>query len=157
MSTSYGRTLDRWFHRPRRCDTQRRVARRKPTVGKRRADPVILRSLGQQLRRLRLEREMSQEALAELSGLNYKHIGRIELGKTEPGTDVLVRLARALSVPVGELFETITPGNAPPPPVRVTEVEDVSAALATLTEAVNRLRASRPRPLPARAPRRPSR
>ncbi len=100
---------------------------------------------------------MSQEKLAELSGLNYKHIGRIELGKTEPGADVLVRLARALSVPVGELFETITPGGTPPAPIPTTEIEGMTTALAALTEAVERLRARRPRPIPARAPRRSSR
>ena len=32
---------------------------------------------------------MSQERLAELAGLNYKHIGRIELAKSDPGADVL--------------------------------------------------------------------
>ena len=45
---------------------------------------------------------MTQEALAELASLNYKYIGRVELGKADPGADVLVRLARALRVPVGE-------------------------------------------------------
>jgi transcriptional regulator with XRE-family HTH domain len=100
---------------------------------------------------------MSQETLAELARLNYKYIGRIELGKADPGADVLVRLARALSVPVGELFETITPAGVSPSRLPIAEVEGVTAALAELIAAVDRLLARQPRPAGARAPRRPSR
>ncbi|MBI2220416.1 MAG: helix-turn-helix domain-containing protein [Acidobacteria bacterium] len=101
---------------------------------------------------------MSQEALAELASLSYKYVGRIELGKADPGADVLVRLARALSVPVGELFEPITPTGDAPSRLPVAELEDVNAALATLTDAVGRLLARQPRsPAPSRAPRRSSR
>jgi transcriptional regulator with XRE-family HTH domain len=114
----------------------------------------VLRPLGAQLRRLRLERRISQERLAELSGLNYKYIGRVELAKAEPGADVLVRLARALVVPVGELFETITPSGAPPDRINPADAESVSDALAHLTNAIDRLVGRQPRPLPARAPRR---
>ena len=97
---------------------------------------------------------MTQEALAELASLNYKYIGRVELGKADPGADVLIRLARALRVPVGELFETITPaggGRVWPPP---GEAEDAATALRTLTAALERLLSPKPRPLTSRAPRR---
>jgi transcriptional regulator with XRE-family HTH domain len=117
----------------------------------------VLRPLGAQVRRLRLERKLSQERLAELAGLNYKYIGRIELAKADPGADVLVRLARALSVPVGELFDTITPKDAVPYRLSPGDVEGVSSALATLSSVVERVLARQPRPVPARAPRRPRR
>ena len=98
---------------------------------------------------------MTQETLAELASLNYKYIGRVELGKADPGADVLVRLARALRVSVGELFDTITPaatsGPAWPPP---GEAEDLAAALQALTIAVERLLSPKPRPFTSRAPRR---
>ena len=100
---------------------------------------------------------MSQEALAELASLNYKYVGRIELGKADPGADVLVRLARALSVPVGELFETVTPTGAAPSRLPVADVEGVTAALASLTDAIDRLLVRQPRPAAPRAPRRSSR
>jgi len=100
---------------------------------------------------------MTQETLAELAGLNYKYIGRIELGKADPGADVLVRLARALAVPVGDLFETITPSRGVPPALPAEEVEGVTAALQTLTAAVDRLLSNQPRRPSARAPRRRSR
>jgi transcriptional regulator with XRE-family HTH domain len=91
---------------------------------------------------------MTQEALAELASLNYKYVGRVELGKADPGADVLVRLARALSVPVGELFDTITPMGTPAASLRWLpgDVENVTATLQALTAAVERLLANQPRP-----------
>ncbi len=97
---------------------------------------------------------MTQETLAELASLNYKYIGRIELGKADPGADVMVRLARALGVSVGELFETITPSRGRPPALPLDEVEHVTSALQALTAAVERLLSEQPRRLPLRAPRR---
>jgi transcriptional regulator with XRE-family HTH domain len=101
---------------------------------------------------------MSQERLAEKASLNYKYVGRLEMGKADPGADVLVRLARALAVPVGELFETITPGNTPTDTnfyrLAAADVELISTTIATLTAAVERILARQPRPLPSRAPRR---
>lgn len=97
---------------------------------------------------------MSQEALAEGAKLNYKYIGRVELGKADPGADVLVRLARALRVPVGELFETITPTGTAPPQPPALDGEEVTGALATLTAAINSLLEGHPRPHSTRAPRR---
>jgi transcriptional regulator with XRE-family HTH domain len=100
---------------------------------------------------------MSQERLAELARLNYKYIGRIELAKADPGADVLVRLARGLSVPVGELFATITPPETIPYAFSPADVEAVTAALGSLKAVIDRVLAREPRALPRRAPRRPLR
>ena len=97
---------------------------------------------------------MSQESLAERAGLNYKYVGRIELAKADPGADVLVRLARALAVPVGELFETITPTNAGAYRFSPADVETVTAALGAVRAVVDRAASGQSRPVPARAPRR---
>ena len=129
------------------------MPRRKHTVEAARPRPAILRPLGAQLRRLRLERELSQEELAELSGLNYKYIGRVELAKAEPGADVLVRLARALRVTVGELFETITPSDTANR-LSPADLETMTGALSTITSTIERLKSGQPRSLPSRAPRR---
>ena len=154
MSVHLRNTIYRRFTDPRAWGTPFRVPRRK-APGTPRPRPDVLRLLGAQLRRLRLERELSQERLAELAGLNYKYLGRIELAKADPGADVLVRLARALRVPVGELFETITPTDASAYRFSPADVESVTVALATLTSVVNRMFAQQPRPVPTRAPRRP--
>lgn len=97
---------------------------------------------------------MTQETVAELAGLNYKYVGRVELGKADPGADVLVRLAGALSVPVGELFETITPAGATSRTLPVADVENVTTAMQALTTAIDRLLSQQTRPTRARAPRR---
>lgn len=81
----------------------------------------LLRPLGAQIRRLRLERDLAQEVLAERAGCSYKYLGKIEKATASPTAVKLIRLARALGVTVGELFEAITPtGGAvtdmPPPP-----------------------------------------
>jgi transcriptional regulator with XRE-family HTH domain len=133
-----------------------RVSRRKPAAGKPRPRPAVLRPLGAQLRRLRLERKMSQETLAELAGLSYKYLGRIELAKADPGADVLVRLARGLSVAVGELFQTITPVQAVPYRLLPGDIDRITVTLTTLTTVVDQILGRQPRPLLARAPRRRS-
>jgi transcriptional regulator with XRE-family HTH domain len=116
-----------------------------------------LKPLGAQLRRLRLERRLSQERLAELASLHYKYVGRLELAKADPGADVLVRLARALGVSVGELFETITPADETPHRISPADVDNVSTALAALTTAVERMRGRQPGLALQRAPRRAKR
>ena len=99
---------------------------------------------------------MTQERLAELAGLNYKYIGRVELGKADPGAAVLVRLARALSVSVGDLFETITPSGSAPRTLPVGDVETVTNALQNLASAIERLFEGQPR-AGSKPPRRPGR
>jgi transcriptional regulator with XRE-family HTH domain len=94
--------------------------------------------------------------LAEQAQLNHKHIGNIELGKVDAGADALIRLARALAVPVGELFETITPADAPAYRVLSADLEEIRASLGTVTAILDRLRARQPRPVGARARRRRS-
>lgn len=158
MDLRYTNTYYRWFTNPGGCGTQPRVPRRKAISQKNRPRPAVLRPLGAQLRRLRLDRKWSQEYLAERASLNYKYLGRIELGKADPGADVLVRLARALTVPVGELFETITPAESVPNRLSPSDIENLSTALSVLQATVDRVVGRQPRPTSgparARAPRR---
>jgi len=135
------------------------VPRRKSGVQpqKGEAKAGVVRRLGVQLRRLREDRQLTQEALAELAGLNYKYVGRIELGKSDPGAYVLVRLAAALRVPIGELFETVTAiptGDSTTHRLSPADAESVVDAVAGLSALVNRILSRKPGPLPARPPRR---
>lgn len=114
----------------------------------------MLSLLGEQLRRLRIEQDLTQQELAGKAGLSYKYLGRIELAQAEPGADILVRLARALAVPVGELFETITPSRNVPHHLSPADLEEASTALRTLTAIVDRVRKRNPRPVSRRASRR---
>jgi transcriptional regulator with XRE-family HTH domain len=60
--------------------------------------------LGEALKAWRMGQRLTQEQLAERSGLSYKFIGEIERGRANPTVDTLARLADALGIGVAELF-----------------------------------------------------
>jgi len=60
---------------------------------------------GKHVRRLRLERGYSQEEFADEVGLDRTYIGGIERGERNVGIVNVARIARALRVPISELFE----------------------------------------------------
>lgn len=61
--------------------------------------------IGNNIHDLRTLRGMSQEALGLAAGLQQSYIGKLERGEILPGAAILMRLARALEVCVGSLFE----------------------------------------------------
>lgn len=60
-------------------------------------------ALATNLRRLRTEKGMSQEALADLAGIHRNYLGGIERKERNVGLDNLERIARALGVSVSDL------------------------------------------------------
>ena len=68
----------------------------------------ILRLFGERLRELRTERELSQEALAELAGLDRNYIGQIERAERNVALVNIVRIAKALEVEPAALFAPFT-------------------------------------------------
>jgi transcriptional regulator with XRE-family HTH domain len=65
---------------------------------------TILARFGETLRQLRSAKELSQERLAELAGLDRNYIGQIERGERNPAVVNVVKIARALGVAPAELF-----------------------------------------------------
>jgi transcriptional regulator with XRE-family HTH domain len=64
--------------------------------------------LGKVIRRMREQREpkMTQRDLAEAAKVTQGYIAQLEMGlKKNPSLAVLKRIAKALGVPVGELFK----------------------------------------------------
>ena len=61
--------------------------------------------LGARIREQRKRKGKTQEQLAELLGIDQKHMSRIELGKSYPSLDRLIKIAEALEVPLPSLFE----------------------------------------------------
>lgn len=59
------------------------------------------------LRQLRLERNLSQEKLAELINSHQVYICEIEQGKKLPSLNVLNNIAQAFHIPLSELVRQI--------------------------------------------------
>jgi transcriptional regulator with XRE-family HTH domain len=66
-------------------------------------------SLGERLRQLRSERNISQRDLAQLSGLSPNSISLIERDETSPSVATLQSLANALNIRMSYFFEEETP------------------------------------------------
>lgn len=66
---------------------------------------TFLRRLGKQLRGFRMVAGLSQEELAEQSGLHRNYIGGIERGERNPTITSLRKLAKALGVSLPKIFE----------------------------------------------------
>jgi transcriptional regulator with XRE-family HTH domain len=62
--------------------------------------PVV----GRNLRRLRTERGLSLERLAQASGVSRAMLGQVELGQSAPTINVLWKIARAVDVPFSALI-----------------------------------------------------
>ena len=69
------------------------------------ADPRA--SFGKYVRKLRLERGLSQEKLAELANLHRNYVGGVERGERNIAIINIVALAHALRVKPAKLLETI--------------------------------------------------
>ena len=61
--------------------------------------------VGNKIRKLRIEKHLSQEALGQEAGLHRAYIGQIERGEKDVGLKNLSKFAKALGVDVRRLFE----------------------------------------------------
>jgi transcriptional regulator with XRE-family HTH domain len=66
-------------------------------------DRKALRRLGERVRELREEREITQEALSFDAGIHVNHLSSIERGEANPSFLVLLSLARVLRVKLTDL------------------------------------------------------
>lgn len=60
--------------------------------------------LGRNLRRARLALKMTQEEVAERSGVHATEVSRIESGKRDPQVSTVKRLAEAVGVSASDLL-----------------------------------------------------
>jgi len=82
--------------------------------------------IGDRLRAIREAKKLSQDDIEERSGLKRSYISRVENGHTVPSVETLEKLARALEVPLYQLFyEGEEPPKLPKLPKRVTAEEIV--------------------------------
>lgn len=60
--------------------------------------------LGLNIKRLREEKCLSQEKLAEKAGISLDYLGKIEVSINKPGLKTIFKLANALEISLSELF-----------------------------------------------------
>lgn len=65
---------------------------------------IDYQALGQRIRRKRTLLGLSQEKLAELSGLSVPHMNHVETGRTKVSLPALVSIANALGTQMDELL-----------------------------------------------------
>ena len=65
----------------------------------------ILERFGQNVQRIRKERNISQEKLAELAGLHRTYIGMIERAEKNITLCNIEKIAKALNVKISELVD----------------------------------------------------
>lgn len=59
---------------------------------------------GKKIKSIRRSRDITQEKLADLSGLSLQYIGEIERGRRNPSLTSIEQLSKALDIPMAELF-----------------------------------------------------
>ena len=64
----------------------------------------IKKQFGARIKEIREKRALNQEQLAELVGMESRHISRIETGKSFTTLENIEKIASALNVEVGKLF-----------------------------------------------------
>lgn len=63
--------------------------------------------LAANVRRLRHERQLTQEGLAERAGISSRYVGAVERGDVSASVTILGQIAAALSVKPGDLLDVV--------------------------------------------------
>ncbi|ULO25549.1 helix-turn-helix domain-containing protein [Methylocystis sp. SB2] len=74
--------------------------------------------VGWNLRRLRVAKGLSQEALGLMAGCEPSYVGRIERGRENTTIETLENLAHTLGIQLSDFFVAPEPGDRKPSPLR---------------------------------------
>lgn len=70
------------------------------------------------VRRLRVEKGMTQEALALTAGIDMSHLANLEVERANPTIEFLDQIADVLGVHISELFRAFPEGAKKPAPLK---------------------------------------
>jgi transcriptional regulator with XRE-family HTH domain len=87
--------------------------------------------LGQEIRKIRQNRQMSQEELAFKAGLSAAHLGQIERAAKNPTIETVYAIASALDVSLSELFSFASDFSASP--AESITINKITAYLSKMT------------------------
>src|SRR6267143_206318 len=97
--------------------------------------------IGDHIRALREAKKLSQGDIEERSGLRRAYISRVEHGHTVPSVETLEKFARALEVPLYQLFyEGEKPPKLPDLPKRLTRDETAWGSTGKQARVLNKFR-----------------
>ena len=65
----------------------------------------LYNKLGKRIKTLRENARLTQEKLAERSGISLDYLCKIEANINKPGLKTLIKISNALEVPIKELFD----------------------------------------------------
>jgi len=60
--------------------------------------------LGEEIRKARLDADLTQEELAFKAGVSRQYVSLLELNQKSPTVDVLIRLCKAMKVSAGQMI-----------------------------------------------------
>ncbi len=69
----------------------------------------IAKNIGKTIRRLRIERQYSQEQLASFAGMSPKYLSEVERGERNISVELLAALATQLQVSLSEMLDDAQP------------------------------------------------
>ena len=70
-------------------------------------DENFIKKFGKEIRRRRVNADLSQEKLSELAGLHRTYLGAVERGERNISLQNIKRIADALNIKVDKLFEDL--------------------------------------------------
>lgn len=65
----------------------------------------VIRTIGERVRSLRIERKLSMEKLAQLAEMEYRQLSNVELGQTDASISTLSAICKAMEISLRELMD----------------------------------------------------
>ena len=65
----------------------------------------IYKSLGKQIKKIRKERSLTQQKLAEKVGIGLNFLGKIEVAYAKPSFETIIKISQVLDVSLKDLFD----------------------------------------------------
>ena len=67
-------------------------------------EDILYKSIGKRIKQLREKAHLTQEKLAEKSGISLDYLGKIEVCINKPGLKTIIKISNALNIHIKEIF-----------------------------------------------------
>lgn len=71
----------------------------------------LILEIGKRIQKYRVQKNLTQEQVAETIGISQKHLSRIEKGYHNPRFDMIIHIAEALNIPTDALAKDLSDDN----------------------------------------------